>query len=100
MVSDLAATRRWQVHPVGALDLLPDQSAKRLKMADRDTADINGMLVNIAVSYGGRHELRDAVRSCLPSMQKTAPPSTNLPRPSTSSTSPSISTPRASPILT
>jgi short-chain Z-isoprenyl diphosphate synthase len=65
MVSDLAATRRWRVHPVGALDLLPDQSAKRLKMADRDTADINGMLVNIAVSYGGRHELRDAVRSLL-----------------------------------
>jgi short-chain Z-isoprenyl diphosphate synthase len=65
MVSDLAATRRWRVHPVGALDLLPAQSAKRLKMADHDTADINGMLVNIAVSYGGRHELRDAVRSLL-----------------------------------
>jgi short-chain Z-isoprenyl diphosphate synthase len=65
MVSDLAATRRWRVHPVGALDLLPAQSAKRLKMADRDTAEINGMLVNIAVSYGGRHELRDAVRSLL-----------------------------------
>ena len=65
MVSDLAATRRWRVHPVGALDLLPAQSAKRLKMADRDTADIKGMLVNIAVSYGGRHELRDAVRSLL-----------------------------------
>ena len=65
MVSDLAATRRWRVHPVGALDLLPAQSAKRLKMADHETADINGMLVNIAVSYGGRHELRDAVRSLL-----------------------------------
>ena len=65
MVSDLAATRRWRVHPVGALDLLPDESAKRLKMADHDTADIKGMLVNIAVSYGGRHELRDAVRSLL-----------------------------------
>ena len=50
---------------MGALDLLPAQSAKRLKMADRDTADINGMMVNIAVSYGGRHELRDAVRSLL-----------------------------------
>jgi short-chain Z-isoprenyl diphosphate synthase len=65
MVSDLAATRRWRVHPVGALDLLPAESAKRLKMADHDTADMNGMLVNIAVSYGGRHELRDAVRSLL-----------------------------------
>ena len=64
MVSDLAATRRWQVHPVGALDLLPAKSAKRLKMADRDTADVDGMLVNIAVSYGGRYE--SAGRRTLP----------------------------------
>jgi short-chain Z-isoprenyl diphosphate synthase len=65
MVMDLAATRRWRVHPVGALDLLPGDSAEILKQADRDTADLNGMLVNVAVSYGGRHELRDAVRSLL-----------------------------------
>jgi short-chain Z-isoprenyl diphosphate synthase len=65
MVNDLAASRRWRVHPVGALDLLPAESAEALKHADRDTADIEGMLVNIAVSYGGRHELRDAVRSLL-----------------------------------
>jgi short-chain Z-isoprenyl diphosphate synthase len=65
MVSDLAATQRWRVHPVGALDLLPGDSAKVLKQADRDTADLPGMVVNVAVSYGGRHELRDAVRSLL-----------------------------------
>ena len=65
MVTDLAATRRWRVHPVGALDLLPKESAERLKAADEDTADLSGMLVNIAVSYGGRYELRDAVRSLL-----------------------------------
>ena len=29
MVTDLAATRRWRVHPVGALDLLPERSARR-----------------------------------------------------------------------
>jgi len=65
MVSDLAATKRWRVHPVGALDLLPAKSAEILKQADRDTHDIPGMVVNVAVSYGGRHELRDAVRSLL-----------------------------------
>ncbi|MFP5283196.1 MAG: isoprenyl transferase [Actinomycetes bacterium] len=65
MVADLAATGRWRVHPVGALDLLPAESAEILKRADRDTADSAGMVVNIAVSYGGRHELRDAVRSLL-----------------------------------
>jgi len=65
MVTDLAATRRWRVHPVGALDLLPAESSAKLKAADRATAEITGMVVNIAVSYGGRHELRDAVRSLL-----------------------------------
>ena len=65
MVTELAATRRWRVHPVGALDLLPGESAEILKRADRDTAHLSGMTVNIAVSYGGRHELRDAVRSLL-----------------------------------
>jgi short-chain Z-isoprenyl diphosphate synthase len=50
---------------VGALDLLPAESAEILKQAERDTADLDAMLVNVAVSYGGRHELRDAVRSLL-----------------------------------
>jgi short-chain Z-isoprenyl diphosphate synthase len=65
MVTGLALTKRWRVHPVGALDLLPAESAEILKKADRDTADLDGMQVNVAVSYGGRHELRDAVRSLL-----------------------------------
>jgi short-chain Z-isoprenyl diphosphate synthase len=65
MVTDLAATHRWQVNPVGALDLLPAESAEALKAAHRDTVDVDGMVVNVAVSYGGRHELRDAVRSLL-----------------------------------
>lgn len=65
MVADMAATRRWRVHPVGALDLLPAESAQRIKAAARTTDDVSGLLVNVAVSYGGRHELRDAVRSLL-----------------------------------
>lgn len=65
MVTDLAAARRWRIHPVGALDLLPPETAAVMKAADASTSSINGMLVNIAVSYGGRHELRDAVRSLL-----------------------------------
>ena len=65
MVADLAATRRWRVHLVGDLDLLPKRTAKLLRAADRSTAELDAMVVNIAVSYGGRHELRDAVRSLL-----------------------------------
>jgi short-chain Z-isoprenyl diphosphate synthase len=97
MVSDLAATRRWQVHPVGALDLLPAQSAKRLKMASRDTADIDGMIVNIAVSTEAGMNYATPYAPCLPSTRRTAPRSTSCPIPSTSSTLLNTSTPRGSP---
>ncbi|GAB3699256.1 isoprenyl transferase [Mariniluteicoccus flavus] len=64
MVDDLAG-HHWAVKPMGALDLLPADVAARLKDAEARTAGNDGMHVNIAVSYGGRHELRDAVRSLL-----------------------------------
>ncbi|MGB3672804.1 MAG: isoprenyl transferase [Candidatus Nanopelagicales bacterium] len=64
-VNDLAATKRWHIHPVGALDLLPAENARALKEADANTRDIDGITVNVAVGYGGRRELVDAVRSLL-----------------------------------
>lgn len=64
-VDSLADQRRWRLHPVGALDLLPAHTARRLKEAEAATADVDGMLVNIAVGYGGRREIADAVRSLL-----------------------------------
>ncbi|QGF24108.1 isoprenyl transferase [Raineyella fluvialis] len=65
LVENLAATGRWRVQPVGALDLLPVAVAGRLRAAERATAESDGMHINVAVSYGGRHELRDAVRDLL-----------------------------------
>jgi short-chain Z-isoprenyl diphosphate synthase len=64
-VSELAASRRWRINPVGALDLLPDATARSLKEAQAATADISGWLVNVAVGYGGRREIADAVRALL-----------------------------------
>ena len=64
-VESLAAERRWRVHPVGALDLLPASTAEKLKAAEDATRDLDGLLVNIAVGYGGRREIADAVRSLL-----------------------------------
>ena len=64
-VDSLAVQRRWRVHPVGALDLLPATVAQRLKAAEEATRDVDGMLVNVAVGYGGRREIADAVRSML-----------------------------------
>jgi short-chain Z-isoprenyl diphosphate synthase len=64
-VDSLADQRRWRLHPVGALDLLPAHTAERLKAAEEATRDVDGMLVNVAVGYGGRREIADAVRSLL-----------------------------------
>ncbi|NHA68388.1 isoprenyl transferase [Phycicoccus flavus] len=65
VVDSFAATGSWRIHPVGSLDLLPAGTAARLKGAAERTADVEGMLVNIAVGYGGRREIADAVRSLL-----------------------------------
>ena len=64
-VESLAEARRWRINPVGALDLLPTGTAERLKAAAEATRDIDGLLVNVAVGYGGRREIADAVRSLL-----------------------------------
>ena len=59
------------------------------------------MIVNVAVGYGGRREIADAVRSLLQEhAAKRHHASRSSPRSSTSSTSPSTSTPRASPTPT
>jgi short-chain Z-isoprenyl diphosphate synthase len=55
----------WRVNVMGALDLLPGQTAQALKDASERSADKNGMTVNLAVGYGGRREIADAVRSLL-----------------------------------
>jgi short-chain Z-isoprenyl diphosphate synthase len=65
LVRELAADGRWRVHPVGALDLLPDSTASVLKEADDTTQMVDGMHVNVAVGYGGRREIADAVRALL-----------------------------------
>ena len=64
-VADLAETRRWRINPVGSPDLLPAETARRLKESADATRDVTGMVVNVAVGYGGRQEITDAVRSML-----------------------------------
>jgi len=66
VVTELAGPgERWRVHPVGALDLLPSRTSAVLKEAAAATAHRAGLHVNVAVGYGGRQEIADAVRSLL-----------------------------------
>ncbi|MCF6522019.1 isoprenyl transferase [Streptomyces sp. JJ36] len=64
-VRDLAEDGRWRVHHVGQLDLLPARTQRVLKEAEQQAGEVDGILVNVAVGYGGRQEITDAVRSLL-----------------------------------
>jgi len=66
VVTGLAAPHnRWTLHVVGALDLLPDETARVLKEAAAGTLGRPGVEVNVAIGYGGRREIADAVRAML-----------------------------------
>ncbi|MGW3517859.1 isoprenyl transferase [Streptomyces hydrogenans] len=64
-VKALASDGRWRVHHVGTMDLLPARTQTVLKEAEEATRGNAGILVNVAVGYGGRQEIADAVRSLL-----------------------------------
>ena len=87
-VDELASAGRWRLRLVGAVDLLPASVAERLRGAVASTAAPHAddgrrqtdggaqgaagaeaaderMHVNIAVGYGGRQEIADAVRDLL-----------------------------------
>jgi short-chain Z-isoprenyl diphosphate synthase len=55
----------WRLRVVGALELLPPAMAARLSAAVAQTADRPGIQLNVAVCYGGRQEIADAVRKLL-----------------------------------
>jgi short-chain Z-isoprenyl diphosphate synthase len=66
VVGELSAKGKpWRVTVVGALDLLPERTAGALKAAEERTVGRGGLVVNVAVGYGGRREIADAVRSLL-----------------------------------
>ena len=66
----LAENRRIRRHAVrvravGKLELLPDSTLAAIRAAEAGTADQRGMTLLIAVAYGGREEIADAVREML-----------------------------------
>jgi short-chain Z-isoprenyl diphosphate synthase len=66
VVDDLTGpATRWRLRIVGALELLPPEMAHRLSAAAARTVGRTGLELNIAVGYGGRQEIADAVRKLL-----------------------------------
>lgn len=59
-VDDLAATNRWKIKAVGALDTLPEWLSEKLRnLPSNESAPLQ---VNVAIGYGGRREIVDAVK--------------------------------------
>nr|WP_307220368.1 isoprenyl transferase [Microbacterium sp. SORGH_AS_0888] len=65
LATELADERDWRVQHVGRAGALPSELARVLADAERRTADHTGLHVNLAVGYGGRSEIVDAVRSII-----------------------------------
>ena len=57
--------KNWSVQIVGALDLLPPEQSRRLREAAAGPSGRTGTHVNVAIGYGGRQEIADAVQSLL-----------------------------------
>jgi short-chain Z-isoprenyl diphosphate synthase len=61
-----APANRWTVRTVGDLELIGEEPARRLRDAVLSTEAATGSFhVNLAVGYGGRQEIVDAVRALL-----------------------------------
>ncbi|GAB2925459.1 isoprenyl transferase [Nonomuraea fastidiosa] len=60
------ADSRWQVHVAGLLDMLPDTTARVLKDAVENTRTCQtGFHLTLAIGYGGRQEVIEALRELL-----------------------------------
>ena len=62
LASDLASIDDWRVQHVGSRDGLPDDLIAELDAAEQRGAQQKGLHINLAVGYGGRREIADAVR--------------------------------------
>ncbi|TQJ31682.1 isoprenyl transferase [Microbacterium sp. SLBN-146] len=65
LAEELSHERDWRVQHVGRRDLLPPELARVLTDAQERTKGNSGLHVNLAVGYGGRGEIVDAVRSVI-----------------------------------
>lgn len=60
--------RRVRVRAIGRLCMLPEPLIAAIETAEQATAGYDGIGLNIAVAYGGRQEIADAVQALLGSM--------------------------------
>ncbi|RGE23132.1 isoprenyl transferase [Leucobacter sp. wl10] len=65
LAGQLAKNPRWRVKHVGSCDGLSEALAAALAAAEAETAEHDGLHINLAVGYGGRSEITAAMRSVI-----------------------------------
>ncbi len=65
LAESLSRENDWRVKHVGRTDILPAELGRVLTDAEQRTQHNRGLHVNLAVGYGGRNEIVDAVRSII-----------------------------------
>lgn len=65
VATEMAKRKRWKIRLVGERASLPGELLAELESAETATAKLNKPEVNLAVGYGGRKEIADAMRSIL-----------------------------------
>jgi short-chain Z-isoprenyl diphosphate synthase len=63
LAEEISHYRKWRVQQVGSKAGLPEPLVAALDAASARTASNTGLHVNLAVGYGGRTEITDAMRS-------------------------------------
>ena len=70
-VEELGHRGRWEVRPMGSLELLPNELRTKLLSVAEKSRGIEGVIVNVAIGYGGRKEIVDAVKSVITESAKS-----------------------------
>jgi undecaprenyl diphosphate synthase len=58
-------TKRMRIRAIGKLELLPESLRDAIREAEEATREYDSFFLNVAVGYGGRQEIVDAVQSLL-----------------------------------
>ncbi len=58
-------TKRMRIRAIGKQEILPDSLREAIREAEEATAGYDGFFLNVAVGYGGRQEIVDAVQNLL-----------------------------------
>ncbi|HWR85332.1 MAG TPA: isoprenyl transferase [Rhodoglobus sp.] len=71
LAEDLSRFRNWRIQHVGSAEGLPPALVQQLHAAQERTKTNTGLHVNLAIGYGGRREIADAMRSIVRSHGET-----------------------------